>query len=76
MRQRKHSLFYASKHSAYVASLLTRLIATCVHAEVNALASLVALQENRRAVMRAPSAWLPWNYPTRLPPTETSFRQS
>src|SRR5207248_3861682 len=37
IRQRKNSLFYATEHSAYIASVLTSLIATCVHAGVNAL---------------------------------------
>ena len=32
IRQRKNSLFYATEHSAYIASLLTSLIATCIQA--------------------------------------------
>ncbi len=63
IRQRKNSLFHASEHSAYVASVLTSVIATCIHAGVDALAYLVALQANRQAVFRDPAAWLPWNYP-------------
>ena len=62
IRQRKASLFYASTHSAYVASVLTSLIATCVEAGVNALDYLVALQQHRSAVFSTPSRWLPWNY--------------
>ena len=50
IRQRKNSLFYKNEHRAYIASVLTSLIATCVHAGVNALEYLVALQENRQAV--------------------------
>jgi hypothetical protein len=68
IRQRKNSLFYASEHSAYVASLLTSLIATCVPAGVNALEYLVALQTYRPAVFRQPAAWLPWNYQDNLAP--------
>lgn len=68
IRQRKNSLFYATEHSAYIASVLTSLIATCLHAGVNALEYLVALQEHRREVFRAPAAWLPWNYQTHLVP--------
>ena len=30
--QRKNSLFYATDYSAYIASMLTSLIATCLHA--------------------------------------------
>jgi hypothetical protein len=58
IRQRKNSLFYATEHSAYVASLLTSLIATCAQAGVNALEYLVALQDHRAAVFAHPAAWL------------------
>jgi transposase len=68
IRQRKNSLFYATEHSAYIASLLTSLIATCVHAGVNALEYLVALQDHRPAVFANPAAWLPWTYPAALVP--------
>jgi transposase len=60
IRQRKNSLFYATEHSAYIASVLTSLIATCLHAGVNALEDLVALQEHRAEVFAEPAAWLPW----------------
>ena len=66
IRQRKHSLFYATDSSAYLASMLTSLIATCLHAGVNALEYLVAVQEHRAAVFRDPSAWLPWPYHANL----------
>jgi transposase len=62
IRQRKNSLFYQSPHSAYIASVLTSLIATCIYAGVNAVEYLVALQENRREVFVNPAAWLPWAY--------------
>ena len=68
IRQRKNSLFYATDYSAYIASMLTSLIATCLYAGVNALEYLVALQEHRRAVLGDPAAWLPWNYHTNLAP--------
>jgi transposase len=69
IRQRKNSLFYRTEHSAYIASVLTSLIATCLHAGVNALDYLVALQEHRAAVFADPSAWLPWTYQaSRAPP--------
>lgn len=63
IRQRKNSLFYATEHSAYIASVLTSVIATCGQAGVNALDYLVAVQEHRREVCTNPGAWLPWNYP-------------
>jgi transposase len=68
IRQRKNSLFYATEHSAYIASVLTSLIATCLQAGVNALEYLVALQEHRTEVFAAPEAWLPWTYQASLAP--------
>jgi hypothetical protein len=62
IRQRKNSLFYKNPHSAYIASVLTSLIATCIYGGVNAVEYLVALQEHRREVFLNPAAWLPWNY--------------
>jgi transposase len=62
IRQRKNSLFYKSTHSAYIASVLTSLIATCIYAGGNAVEYLVALQEHRGEVFADPAAWLPWAY--------------
>jgi transposase len=62
IRQRKNSLFYKSTHSAYIASVLTSLIATCLYAGVNAVEYLAALQEYRGEVFADPAAWLPWAY--------------
>jgi len=69
IRQRKNSLFYATEHSAYIASILTSVIATCVQAGVNALDYLVAVQEHRQEVFANPRAWLPWNYEAALVPS-------
>ncbi len=68
IRQRKNSLFYKTEHSAYIASVLTSLIATCIYAGVNVLDYLVALQEHRAEVFADPSAWLPWTYQASLVP--------
>jgi len=68
IRQRKNSLFFATEYSAYIASMLTSLIATCLHAGVNVLEYLVALQEHRAEVFADPAAWLPWTYQARLIP--------
>jgi transposase len=62
IRQRKNSLFYQRTHSAYIASVLTSLIATCVYAGGNAVEYLGALQEQRSEVCADPAAWLPWAY--------------
>lgn len=69
IRQRKNSLFYATEHSAYIASILTSVIATCVQAGVNAVDYLVAVQEHRQEVFANPRAWLPWNYEAALVPS-------
>ena len=66
IRQRKNSLFYATEHSAYIASILTRVLATWVQAGVNALEYLVAIQEHRQEVFANPRAWVPWNYQAAL----------
>ena len=68
IRQRKNSLFYKSEHSAYMARVLTSLIATCIYAGVNVLDYFVALQEHRAEVFADPSAWLPWSYEASLAP--------
>ena len=68
IRQRNNSLFYKSEHSAYIASVLTSLIVTCIYAGVNVLDYLVALQEHRSEVFSDPEAWLPWTYHARLAP--------
>jgi len=59
---------YAAWFSAYLASLLTSVLATCVQAGLKALEYLVALQEHRQDVFTNPGAWLPWTYPTAVVP--------
>src|SRR5713101_5337802 len=50
IRQRKNALCYKTEYSASIARVLTSLLATCRHAGVNALESLVALQDHRTEV--------------------------
>jgi transposase len=76
IRQRKSSLFDKNPHSAYIASVLTSLIATCLYAGVNAVESLAALQEHRREVFADPAAWLPWAYASSRASPEATRRQS
>ena len=64
IRQRKNSLFYRREPSAYIASVLTSLIVTCIYAGVNVVDYVVALQEHRAEVFADPQAWLPWTYCT------------
>lgn len=76
IRQRTNALFDKSPHSAYIASVLTSLIATCLYGGVHAVESLVALQEHRHEVCANPAAWLPWVYDSsRVSPSATR-RQS
>ena len=60
IRQRKNSLFYRSEHSAYIASVLTSWIVTCIYAGGNVVDDFVALHEHRAEVFAEPAAWLPW----------------
>jgi transposase len=76
IRQRKNALFDTTPHSASIASVLTSLIATCTSAGVNAVESLVALQENRREVWLNPAAWLPWASASSRASPEATRRQS
>lgn len=75
-RQRKNSVFYATEHSAYLASILTSVIAPCVQAGVKALDYRVAVQAHRQAVRAKPRAWLPWNYQAALVPSSRTGRQA
>jgi hypothetical protein len=76
IRQRKNSLFSKSTPSADIASVLTRLIATCLYAGVNAGDYLVALHEHRHEVCVHPAAWLPWAYAASRASPEATRRQS
>jgi transposase len=68
IRQRNNSLFYKTEYSAYMASVLTSLIVTCIYAGINGLDYLEALQEHRAEGFADPSAWLPWTYQASLAP--------
>ena len=74
IRQRKNALLDKTEDSAYVASVLTSLMAPCLQAGVHAVDSLVALQEHRHEVFLNPAGWLPWNYARGSP--YATFRQS
>jgi hypothetical protein len=62
IRSRKNSLFYKTEHGAFVGSLLTSIIHTCVMAGENPVEYLIALQKNKKALFKAPQEWLPWTY--------------
>ena len=70
IRTRKNAMFYKSMHSAYVASLLLSLIATCELSKKNPIQYLIALQEHKSDVFKHPDLWLPWNYESTLMPLQ------
>jgi hypothetical protein len=76
MRQRKNALFDTSTHSAYIASVLTSVLATCLYAGVNAVEYLVAWQEHRSEVCAEPAAWRPGAYASSRASPEATRRQS
>lgn len=62
IRLRKNSLNHLTCHGAYIAGILMSLIQTCRLSQINAVDYLTVLQENKSAVFKDPSQWLPWNY--------------
>jgi hypothetical protein len=62
IRLRKNSLNHLTRHGANVAGILMSLIHTCRLSKINAVDYLTVLQENKSAVFKNPSQWLPWNY--------------
>lgn len=68
IRSRRNSLFYKTEHGAFVGSMLTSIIHTCVMAGENPVDYLIALQKNRKALFKSPQDWLPWTYKETLIP--------
>ena len=61
-RCRKNSLFYKTQAGADVGDVITSLLATCELNGINGFDYLLALQQHRQTMERAPDCWLPWNY--------------
>jgi hypothetical protein len=59
IRQRKPALCSRTAPSADIASVLPRVLATCLSAGGPAWESVVALHEPRAEVLAAPAAWFP-----------------
>lgn len=59
---RKNSLFYKTKHGAYIGDLFMSLIHTCVLCKVNPFDYLIQLQKHSSQLFKNPGQWLPWNY--------------
>ena len=66
IRTRKNAMFHKSLHGAWVAGLLSTLIATCQLAGKNPVHYLIALQDHKSDVFKNPEEWLPWNYESML----------
>ena len=66
IRARKNSLFYKTEHGAFVGSMLTSIIHTCVMNGENPVDYLIALQKNKKALFKSPQDWLPWTYKATL----------
>jgi len=59
---RKNSLFFRTRHGAYIGDVFMSLIHTCRLSKINPFDYLVALQKHSREVFKNPKEWLPWNY--------------
>ena len=66
IRLRKNSLIHKTCHGATIASILMSVIQTCRLNDVNPVDYLTVAQENKSAVFKNPSDWLPWNYKNTL----------
>ena len=53
--------FY-TRVGAEVGNVLISLVATADGTGINIFDYLMALQRNREAIKKHPTAWLPWNY--------------
>lgn len=62
IRIRKNSMFFKTKHGAFIGSMLLSIIKTCNAADINPVEYLDALQKNKNLVFKEPDRWLPWNY--------------
>ncbi|HQS85111.1 MAG TPA: transposase, partial [Alphaproteobacteria bacterium] len=62
IRGRKNSLFYKTEYGAFIGSMLTSIIQTCIMNGINPFEYLVVLQKNSNFLSKTPEAWLPWNY--------------
>jgi hypothetical protein len=62
IRNRKNAMFYKTLHGATIGNILISLIYTAKLSGINPADYLVTLQENKSAVHKNPSHWVPWQY--------------
>jgi transposase len=68
---RKNALFFKTEHGAFIGDIFMSLIHTCNLGSVNPFEYLVALQKHSSEVFKNPGNWMPWNYQTGLPVTDS-----
>jgi transposase len=68
---RKNSLGYKTQNGARVGDRFMSLIHTCRLCAANPLDYLIAVQRHAKQVLEHPTQWLPWNYRSALPPSNT-----
>ena len=66
IRGRKNSLFFKTPAGAAIADVITSVIATAHHAQINVFDYLIVLQRHADEVKRQPESWLPWTYQATL----------
>jgi hypothetical protein len=69
---RKNSLFFKTLNGAHVADIFMSLIQTCKSCGTNAWEYLTTLVRRAEQVKEKPSRWLPWNFKSALPLTDSA----
>jgi transposase len=69
---RKNSLFFKTVNGAHVADIFMSLIQTCKSCGTNAWEYLTTLVRHAESVKEKPSRWLPWNFKSALPRTDSA----
>ena len=62
IRNRKNAYFYQTQVGADISDILTSVISTCIHANVNPFDYLTWIQQNPIQVKASPDSCFPWNY--------------
>lgn len=62
IRDRKNAMFRKTQAGADIGDVITSLIATCAHADTNALTYLITLQREKDKVKTHPENYLPWQF--------------
>jgi hypothetical protein len=63
---RKSCLFYKTLKSAKIASYIQTALSSAAQNDINPYEYIQAVLDNKQAVIKNPSTWLPWNYKATL----------